>query len=83
MTETDIGKINTAVQDCLRQCNASPEPLAALAAYLVKLSSNPDWKEEQVEAVEAGVIRMLAVLASPSDSGIIPAGLLPPAGQRS
>ena len=82
MANTNIERVNAAVQDCLRQCYSSSEPLATLAAYLVKLSGKPGWTEDDVEAVEAGVVRMLALLSSPSDSGIIPAGLLPQAGQH-
>jgi hypothetical protein len=78
-----VSKVNAAVRDCLDQCYPSPQPLATLAAYLIKLSSKPDWKQDEIDAVEAGVVRMLAVLSSPSDSGIIPAGLLNPSGGQS
>lgn len=81
MAISNVSKINDAVRDCLDQCYPSPQPLATLAAYLIKLSNSPNWKQEEIDAVEGGVVRMLAVLSSPSDSGIIPAGLLPPAGK--
>jgi hypothetical protein len=69
-------KINAAVRECLDQCYASPQPLGALASYLVNLSGKPGWEQEEIDAVETGVMRMLAALSSPSDSGIIPAGVL-------
>jgi hypothetical protein len=83
MSSATISKVNAAVRECLDQCYPSPQPLATLAAYLIKLSSKPDWKQEEIDAVEAGVVRMLAVLSSPSDSGIIPAGLLNPSSGQS
>lgn len=82
MPTSGMAKINAAVRDCLQQCYPSQQPLATLAAYLIRLSNNPDWTQEQIDAVEAGVVRMLAMLSSPSDSGIIPAGLLSPSGQE-
>ena len=83
MSSASMAKINAAVRDCLDQCYPSTQPLATLAAYLIKLANHPDWKPEEIDAVEAGVLRMLAVLSSPSDSGIIPAGLLNPSGSQS
>jgi hypothetical protein len=71
-----IAKINAAVRECLEQCYASPQPLGALASYLVNLSGKPNWGPEEIDAVESGVMRMLAALSSPSDSGIIPSGVL-------
>ena len=83
MSNDTLSKVNAAVRDCLDQCYPSTQPLATLAAYLIKLSNNPDWKQEEIDAVEAGVVRMLALLSSPSDSGIIPNGLLNPSGSQS
>ena len=83
MSSASMAKVNAAVRDCLDQCYPSTQPLATLAAYLIKLSSKPDWKQDEIDAVEAGVVRMLALLSSPSDSGIIPAGLLNPSGSQS
>jgi hypothetical protein len=79
MTTQDVTKINAAVSECLKKCYSAPQPLAALAAFLIKLSGKPGWQQSEIDAVEAGVVRMLAALSSPSDSGIIPAGLLKPA----
>jgi hypothetical protein len=79
----NLEKVNAAVRDCLDQCYPSRQPLATLAAYLIKLSTNPDWRQDEIDAVEAGVVRMLALLSSPSDSGIIPAGVLKPSEQSS
>jgi hypothetical protein len=83
MSSVNISKVNAAVRECLDQCYPSPQPLATLAQYLIKLSGKDDWTPEEIDAVEAGVVRMLAVLSSPSDSGIIPAGLLNPSGSQS
>lgn len=83
MSSSDLNKVNAAVRDCLDQCYRSPQPLATLASYLVKLSNTPDWKQHEIDAVEAGVVRMLALLSSPSDSGIIPAELLNPRDSNS
>lgn len=83
LSSAALAKVNAAVRDCLDQCYPSSQPLATLAQYLIKLSSKPDWKQEEIDAVEAGVVRMLALLSSPSDSGIIPAGLLNPSGSQS
>lgn len=81
MSQINAVKVNDAVRDCLKHCYSSPQPLAALASYLIKLSGQPQWQPAEIDAVEAGVVRMLAVLSSPSDSGIIPAGLLPANGK--
>jgi hypothetical protein len=83
MSNATVSKVNAAVRECLDQCYSAPQPLAALAGYLIKLSGKPDWKQDEIDAVEAGVVRMLAVLSSPSDSGIIPAGLLPASNKSS
>ena len=83
MSSAAMSKVNAAVRDCLEQCYPSSQPLATLAAYLIKLAGRSDWKQEEIDAVEAGVVRMLALLSSPSDSGIIPAGLLNPSGSQS
>jgi hypothetical protein len=83
LSSAAVSKVNAAVRDCLEQCYPSSQPLATLAAYLIKLANKPDWKQEEIDAVEAGVVRMLALLSSPSDSGIIPAGLLNTSGQSS
>ncbi len=77
-----VAKINDAVRECLEQCYPSQQPLATLAVYLIRLSSKPDWNQEQIDSVEAGVVRMLAMLSNPSDSGIIPAGLLNSSGHE-
>ena len=82
MSNSNLPKINAAIRDCLEHCYPSPQPLATLASYLIKLANKPDWKQEEIDKVEAGVVRMLAVLSSPSDSGIIPAGLLNPSGSQ-
>jgi hypothetical protein len=82
LSSAALSKVNAAVRDCLDQCYPSSQPLATLAAYLIKLASNPEWKQEEIDAVEAGVVRMLALLSSPSDSGIIPAGLLNAGGNQ-
>ena len=76
MTNDPLLKINAAVRECLDQCYTSPQPLGALASYLVNLSGKPGWDQDEIDAVETGVMRMLAALSSPSDSGIIPAGVL-------
>jgi len=83
LSSAAMSKVNAAVRDCLEQCYPSSQPLATLAAYLIKLANKPDWKQEEIDAVEAGVVRMLALLSSPSDSGIIPAGLLNPSSSQS
>jgi len=76
LSSDHISKINAAVRECLEQCYASPQPLGALASYLVNLSGKPNWEQDDIDAVETGVMRMLAALSSPSDSGIIPSGVL-------
>jgi hypothetical protein len=83
MSNAAMAKVNAAVRDCLEQCYPSPQPLATLAAFLIKLSGKSDWKQEEIDAVEAGVVRMLALLSSPSDSGILPAGLINTSGSQS
>lgn len=80
MSSSDLNRINAAVRHCLDQCYPSSQPLAT---YLVSLSNKPDWKQQEIDAVEAGVVRMLALLSSPSDSGIIPSELLNPSDSRS
>jgi len=82
MSNTDFAGVNEAVRECLTQCYAASQPLATLAAFLVKLRSNPQWSDEDVDAVESHVVRMLAMMASPSDSGILPAGLVNPNAPR-
>ena len=83
LSSAAMSKVNAAVRECLDQCYPSAQPLATLAAYLIKLANKPDWKQEEIDAVEAGVVRMLALLSSPSDSGIIPSGLLNSSGSQS
>jgi hypothetical protein len=77
-----VAKINAAVRECLEQCYAAPQPLGAMASFLVNLSGKPGWEQEEIDAVETGVMRMLAALSSPSDSGIIPSGVLSDADHR-
>jgi hypothetical protein len=73
-----LNKVNSAVRDCLSQCYDANQPLAALAAYVVKLRNDSRWSIQEIDAVESRVVHMLAKMAGPSDSGILPAGLVNP-----
>ena len=59
MTEQAADKINSAIRECLARCYESDAPLANLAEYLIRLRSDPSWREAEVYQVESTVRRVL------------------------
>jgi hypothetical protein len=52
-------RINAAIRDCLQRCYESRFPLPILAEFMGKLRADPDWREAEVQEVEAAVRQML------------------------
>jgi hypothetical protein len=60
-------RINAAIRDCLQRCYESQVPLHSLAEFVGMLRANPDWREAEVQEVEAGVRQMLKGIMSPAE----------------
>lgn len=78
VTDDGARKINEAIKACLRECYDAELPLAALAAFLAKLRTLPDWNAADVDLVELGVHRMLKLMVRRSREGdfepVVPLG---------
>ena len=72
MSAENVTKINNAVKACLHHCYNSQQPVATLAEFVAMLRTDPSRSEEEIASFEAAVRRMLRMVISPSDSGILP-----------
>ena len=59
MEQQQQSKIESAVQDCLDECRASPTPFTLLAEWLENLKSDPDWTEAERREFKLRVVRVL------------------------
>ena len=61
-------KYRDAVSQCLSGCYSAANPLAALAAFVGQLRSDPDWSPEEVDRVETNARRILTAVLDQSES---------------
>jgi hypothetical protein len=55
----NLDKINDAIRQCVEDCRAEGDPIAAAMKCLRELRNNPDWTHEEVAQVKNGVIAIL------------------------
>ena len=63
----DQRSINEVVQQCVRRCLGSDQPLVILEAFLFRLQQ-ADWTAESIGHVNIAVRRMLAIIYEPKSS---------------
>lgn len=52
-------KLNQAVESCVRRCCISNAPLALLSTFRKQLAADPEWRPEEIVAVERRVVSLV------------------------
>jgi len=63
----DIERLNCAVRDCLNLCLRDKAPVARLTGFKAWLRARPQWREQEVAAVETATRRLLGAIVQLKD----------------
>ncbi|MBI3865253.1 MAG: hypothetical protein HY290_25545 [Planctomycetia bacterium] len=62
MKDTDLERMNRAIQECLERCRGASDAIAQVAAFVAALKT-AGWNKFEIRVVEMGVLQILSGLA--------------------